>query len=127
MKTIAYEENFGEINFPEGFEEKLKDKTIEEQMSCYRISSSTEFTRTSYGQVNNRRLMERTCPLEQSGDCVALVAKDNCLLVGVLLNTFLGEEKVCLPYEGVCTYCASDNEGTGTKDREDYAYLVCVQ
>ena len=28
MKTIAYEEEFGEIEFPEGFEEKLRGKAL---------------------------------------------------------------------------------------------------
>lgn len=50
------------------------------------------------------------------------------LLVGVLIRSywrFLGD-CVCLPYGQVCTYYASDNEGSGTNDREDYAYLICV-
>ena len=35
MKTIAYEEKFGEIGFPEGFEEKLRGKSLEEQSEMY--------------------------------------------------------------------------------------------
>ena len=35
MKIINYEEEFGKINFPEGFEETLKGLTIEEQMNRY--------------------------------------------------------------------------------------------
>lgn len=125
MKTIPYEEKFGTIDFPEGFAEKLRSETLEEQMGYYRIASSAAFTRTSYGQVDSKRLMERTHALTEDEDCVGLVVKDG-VLVGVLIRSHWGRETPCLPYQRVCTYYASDNEGSGTKDRVDYACLVCV-
>lgn len=73
------------------------------------------------------KIRERTHLLTEDTDCTGLVVKDG-LLVGVLIRSywrFLGD-CVCLPYGQVCTYYASDNEGSGTNDREDYAYLICV-
>lgn len=127
MKTVAYEEKFGEINFPAGFEEKLRGKTLEEQMECYRITNSVALSRTSYGELDDQQIRERTHSLTEDRDCTGLVVKDG-LLVGVLIRScwkFLGDA-VCLPYGRVCTYYASDNEGSGTNDREDYACLICV-
>lgn len=125
MRTIAYEEKFGNIDFPDGFEEKLQGKTLEQQMECYRIASSTAFSRSSYGKVDATRLMERTRALVSDEDCTGLVLRDD-LLVGVLIREHWGRDIPCLPYQQVCTYYASDNEGSGTKNREDYACLVCV-
>lgn len=82
-------------------------------------------TRTSYGQVDNERLMVRTHALTVYKDCVGLVVKDGAL-VEVLIRSHRGWETPCLPYQRVCTYYASDNEGSDTKDRENYACLVCV-
>lgn len=125
MKTIAYEEKFGEIKFPAGFEEKLRGKSLEEQMDCYRITNSITLSSTSYGELDKQQIRGRTRSLEEDKDCTGLVVKDG-LLVGVLIRPFWGEDRVCLPYKGVCTYYASDNDGSGTSEREDYSYLICV-
>ena len=125
MKTIAYEEKFGEIEFPEGFEEKLRGKSIEEQMKYYRISTSSTFSRTSYGEVDSQKVFENTKSLDEDKHCIGLVVKDG-LLVGVLIKEWWGSECVCLPYHRICVYYASDNEGSGTNDCADYASLICV-
>ena len=96
-------------------------------MECYRITSSVALSRTSYGELDERQIRERTHSLAEDKDCTGLVVKDG-LLVGVLIRSHwrvLGDVS-CLPYGRVCTYYASDNEGSGTKDREDYACLICV-
>ncbi len=55
MKIVPYEEKFGEINFPAGFEEKLQGKTLEEQMECYRITDSMILSHTAYGKLDEQR------------------------------------------------------------------------
>lgn len=35
MKTVEYKEEYGKIEFPEGFEEKLRGKSLEEQSEMY--------------------------------------------------------------------------------------------
>lgn len=126
MKIINYEEEFGKIKFPEGFEQKLIGKTMEEQMECYRITESVSFTETACGEITSEELREKTYKLEEYSKCVGLIVKGD-MLVGVLIKGWPFDREIkCLPYEGVCTYYASDNEGSGTNDREDYAYLICV-
>lgn len=94
-------------------------------MECYRITNSITLSRTSYGELDEQRIRERTHSLAEDKDCIGLVVKDD-LLVGGLIRPFWGEDQVCLPYKRVCTYYASDNDGSGTSEREDYAYLICV-
>ena len=127
MKIVAYEERFGEVRFPEGFAEKLAGKSLEEQMDCYRITKSATLARTAYGEITDERTADLgACALDRFDRCKGLIVRDG-LLVGVLIKPWWPEGPVpCLPYQRVCTYYASDNEGSGTKDREDYAYLICV-
>ena len=51
------------------------------------------------------------------------------VLIGVRIKSAwnpYGWGAVALPYREICTYYASDNNGSGSKDREDYAHLCCV-
>ncbi len=125
MKTEQYRPDFGEVKFPEGFEEKLKGKSIEEQMNFYRITESRQLARTSYGQVDKETVTKRCYKLTEYENVEGLVVRDG-ILVGVRMTDWWNSGQAVLPYGCVLTYYASDNEGSGTKDREDYAYLICV-
>ncbi|MBO5462370.1 MAG: hypothetical protein J6A49_03560 [Clostridia bacterium] len=48
------------------------------------------------------------------------------ILVGAKIKSHWGEGFL-LPEKRVCTYYACDNEGSGTKEREDYAYLIFAE
>lgn len=122
MKIVNYEERFGPVSFPEGFEQTLKGLPIEAQMNRYRTTARTSYAMTGWS--------ERTCQsgyrkLENSPDVTALIVRDG-ILVGILICNQYGREMPCLPEERVCTYYADDNNGAGSKTRIDYTYLVCV-
>lgn len=58
----------------------------------------------------------------------ALIVEDG-VIIGVCIDAFgcynsLG--KPAFPYHDVCTYYASDNNGSGCNEREDYAQLCLV-
>lgn len=125
MKIIEYREEFGEVELPEGFEEELRGKSLGEQMERFRIASSISLTKTYYGEEGSSRVLEESRALDDDGGFVGLIVKDG-VIVGVLIKSWRGREEPCLPNRCVCTYWASDNEGSGTNDREDYAYLICV-
>lgn len=125
MNTIDYEEGFGEIKFPEGFAEKMRGKTPEEQMECYRITEITEISSCSYGEQGGSRRREKVCSLAEYSGCRKLVVKDG-LLVGVIILAYDGSPRPCLPGQGVCTYFSCDDDGPGSTSRSDCARLDCV-
>lgn len=131
MKIEKYQVKFGEINFPEGFESKLKGKSLEEQMAFYRVTGSSRIADTPYGQIDEETISEYCHNLSEYGDVTGLIERDG-ILVGVRIHGWWDkvmqhkEDTLVMPYQCVCTYYASDNNGSGYKEREDYAYLICI-
>jgi len=122
MRIVNYEESFGTFTFPEGFEDTLKGKTIEEQMARYRLSMSRTDAMTGW--------RERTTGmwyvgLHEVSDVRALIVKDD-MLVGIMLTNHAGREVPCFADECVCTYYDEENNGAGYKTRADHVYLLCV-
>lgn len=122
MKQIPYEESFGPYSFPEGFEERLKGLTIEEQMNCYRTTEYSSYAMTGWSERTYRAGYQR---LERCSDVRALIVKDG-LLIGVMIRDDNCRDVPCFAEERICTYYADDNNGAGSKTRIDYVYLVCV-
>ena len=122
MKIINYEEKFGKYSFPEGFKERLRGRSIEEQMNFYRTTEYSSYTITSWSE---RTTKSGYCRLEDTRDVKALIV-DGDLLVGAMILDDCNREVPCFAEECVCTYYAEDNNGAGYKIREDYLYLVCV-
>ena len=54
-----------------------------------------------------------------------LVVKDG-IIVGIILKSLFGEDKVCLPGQKMTTYWSSDDDGVGSTDRDDTCCLICV-
>lgn len=126
MTTIPYEEkSMGTPSFPAGFEAKLRGKTLEEQMACYRITEITEISSYSYGSPGESRTQKTTFPLVEYSGCRGLVVKDG-LLVGVSILAYDRRPRACLAGQGVCTYFSSDDDGTGGSSRSDCTRLDCV-
>ena len=125
MKTIEYKTEFGKIELPDGFEQKLSGKKLEEQMDFYRISVVTTIEKYSYGDLDSKNVREKTVKLEECDDFRGLVVKDE-IIVGVILKTILGEDRVCLPGHKTTTYWTSDDDGVGSTYRDDTCCLICV-
>ena len=122
MKIINYEEKFGQYSFPEGFEEGLRGRSVEEQMKFYRTTEYSSYSLTNWSQRTTKSGYRR---LEDTREVKALIVKDG-LLVGVMILDDCNREVPCFAEERICTYYAEDNNGAGYKTREDYLYLVCV-
>lgn len=125
MKTIEYKTEFGQIIFPDGFEQKLSGRNLEEQMDCYRITIETTISEYSYGELDSKDVMEETVKFEECDDFRGLVVKDG-IIVGIILKSLFGEDKVCLPGQKMTTYWSSDDDGVGSTDRDDTCCLICV-
>ncbi len=121
---IEYKEEFGEINWQEGFENELKGKTIEEQLHCYGWSDDIRCTEpyTELEKITNESKYRKgsITPVQEQ----KLIVKDG-LIAGIMLC--LGRvDKPIMPYRGYCYDSASDNNGAGYKEREWYKYLICL-
>lgn len=114
-----------EIDWPEGFEERLKGKSLAEQMSCYAISEDSALTSQSYGETDWEKYSKHLIPLNKYNGIYKLLVK-NEMMIGLIIKTNLYGLYALFPYQSVCTYYSSDNDGCGSRSREDTATLVCV-
>ena len=112
------------IEYPEGFKERLMGKTIEEQMKLFALVENTEVSRSSYGEVDSSRAYRWARRLEKTSEFRGLVVEDG-IIEGVLIETIWRVTPMG-PYDTVCTYYASDDEGSGSRDREDTLTLICL-
>lgn len=117
------------LTWPEGFLEKLNGKPLEEQMEYYRVVTTSCYSRTAYGEITSSNQHEFGYALKDYPGLNALIVEDG-VLIGVCINAFARSKwwgAPAYPYQDICTYYASDNEGSGYKEREDYAHLCCVK
>lgn len=122
MKTVDYEERFGAVRFPDGFEELLKGHTIEEQMEYFRTTCVSKYSVTDWKE---RSFVGYALKIYNDRDVTGVIVKDG-IIVGIMIYDDDRREVPCLAEESVCTYYASDNDGAGYKERIDYTYLICV-
>ncbi len=115
-----------ELSWPEGFLESLAGKPLEEQMQAYRIVEDEVHSRTAYGEITKENQNRYGYALDQYSGLLSLIVEDGILL-GVRIEAFASlDGAVAFPYQTVCTYYASDDNGSGSNDREDNAHLCCV-
>lgn len=100
----------------------LSGKTIEQQMAYYYVTESTTLSSRSYGEITREDLRENSVKLCDYNGVKTLIVKDR-ILIGARIEAYWGDG-VLLPGRSVCTYYASDNNGSGYKEREDYTYLI---
>lgn len=121
MRIIEWNENHGDIVYPEGFKARLVGKNIDEQMKCFRTAGSSNFRSTGWSDRTNTRYKS----LEKDSEVRAVVVREG-FIAGIIVKNDNGEECFVGPEKGVCTYYAEDNNGAGYKTRADYTYLICV-
>ena len=119
-----YDGEFADCNVSPEMRKILLGKTVEQQMKYYYVTESHRFYSTAYGEITKENLHEYAKKLCDYDGVRALMIKDG-ILVGAKIEAMWSEGKL-FRKKPVCTYYASDNEGSGTKEREDYAYLMFV-
>ncbi|MCD7812299.1 MAG: hypothetical protein LUG91_10760 [Ruminococcus sp.] len=102
--------------------EALSGKTIEQQMEHYYVTESRRLYSTAYGEITDDDLKKHSVKLCDYKGIQKLLLKGN-ILIGAKINSHFGTG-ILLPERCVCTYYACDNNGSGTKEREDYTYLI---
>lgn len=122
MKFLDYDEKMGEVSYPDGFFELIKDLPISEQMKFFRTTTSIRRSHENW----NERNTEYTHTLDEDENVKAIILKDGYIAGVIIYAYFLGSEKAVMPERCVCTYYASENNGSGYKEREEYTYLICI-
>lgn len=100
-------------------------KTVEEQMDCFFVEESVTLSKTAYGDSIKEQTSGKTIKLSEYEGVTELLLKGDTL-VGAVVDGIFGKEKL-FPGQSVCTYCASDNEGIGCNEREDYIKLIYAE
>ena len=122
IKTVAYEEKFGEYTIPSELKSILKGKPIDEQLSYFRITWMIHNTRTNW---TDRRESRGYKPVFSEPEVKAVILDDG-IIVGAMIEDECGGDVACFLDQCVCTYSASDNNGAGYIEREDYLGFVAV-
>lgn len=127
IPVVDYLEEYGPLEFPDGFLDELRTQPLDEQLCRYGITESVQYAKTAYGEVTHSSLLsnKRVKLLTDYPELTSLIVRDG-VLVGAMIRSWTGSAAPILPGASVCTYYASDNDGAGTSDREDYAYLICL-
>jgi len=119
-----YKPEFGATSISHEQELLLSTQSVEKQMSYFYITSSAKFCKSAYGEITKEQLREKTIRLSDYPDIIMLIMKEKTL-VGVIIKGYYGDEPLMID-SPVCTYYASDNNGSGSNEREDYAYLMFI-
>lgn len=115
---VEYAESMGKIADFIRMKEVLAGKSISEQTDYFRISERSSVTSYSYGDSDSERLAKSTSPLYQTSDIENFIVKEG-VIVGIVYdrtNVIVGKT--------VCTYSASEDDGAGSRSREDYCTLL---
>ena len=110
------------------FEAVLRGKPLEEQMEYFRMVNQSCYSSTAYGEITKSNMDRFGCALKDYKGLLGLIVEDG-VIIGVCIDAFacyhpLG--KPAFPYQEICTYYASDNNGSGSKDLEEYVWLCPV-
>ena len=119
-EPLEYTEEMGEILEYEMIRAALDGISLESQLDSFRLISTTSNSVSSYGSSNGESLSDRGGPLSD-GSVEKLILRDGVIVGGVVdsCNLIVGKE--------VCTYSASEDDGVGVRERQDYALIVFLK
>lgn len=133
-EVFEYSPSFGEVIWPEGFEEELRGKSIEEQVHCYAWYKHVNFGLCDHKEreqwfIERPWMLSSVEPVKQS----RVIVRDG-LVVGIVIAWGAFDEhgnwgtqyEYVLPFKGYCYDSTSDNNGAGYKESDWYKYLFCL-
>lgn len=112
MKTVEYMPQYGEVRYPEGFEETIRGLTIEEQMTHFRITPGYDVVHMDWRKRNDSMYVEH---LADHWRVQGLIVREG-LIAGVLLSS----DMTCMVEERV--EISDFNDRTS----RDFLGLVCM-
>ena len=116
--TIPYTADMGTPVHMAQMLEDLTGKTLLEQAAHFFVSCDANITSYAYGKEENGSCQQIGEPLAKCKQVEKLILQDG-VIVGVVIDDVNVTEG-----ETVCTYSASEDDGSGSRSREDYATLI---
>ena len=120
METYNYNKKMGSYSIPDKLKEALLGASIEEQLEYFRVTGSSIVSKTGFGSTTSPRSVERL----EDNYYVRGVITDDGIIVGAMVKNDCGGTSPLFMGKCVCVYSASDNNGAGYTEREDYLYLA---
>lgn len=122
FEVIEYKDEFGAINLPDAFLNKLKGKSMQDQLSFYTVLETQSYGEYSYGEVDSERVKKFGVEPEDCYDVLGVVVKDD-VIVGLWVRQWYQSQAALLVGKCICTYSVSEDDGTGRYERDDYVIL----
>lgn len=116
--TVPYTAEMGEIAHLDLLMKTLADKPFSAQADHFFVSTDMSITRYAYGDEEGTEQRELGKPLALCMDVEKLIVLDG-VIVGVVID-----DVPVIEGKTTCTYSASEDDGAGSRSREDYATLI---
>ena len=112
-----YTEDMGEIGDYEAIKAALCGKSLWEQFDYFTLSDHSDTVTYSYGDKDSESASSNESSLFPTSDVEELILKDG-IIVGVSVKSC-----VILAGQTVCTYSATEEDGTGSRSVDEYFTL----
>ena len=119
LDIVEYDREMGEYHLSEEDLNKLKGKSLMEQVDCYKAVVTSSLCFYSYGKDEGGSMRGWERSFWEESDIEGIIV-DNGIIVGVKAKKFLYGLCNLFPGETINTYSACDEDGTGGRDRDDY-------
>lgn len=119
MDIIPYNAEMGSYKRDNECLKKLKGKTLMEQIDCYKVVCTSRFSSYSYGELDSEREVVTEKSFWTESDVQDIIVDDG-IIVGVIAKKLLHGLYHLFPGETINTYSASEDDGTGSFERDDY-------
>ena len=123
LKVVEYDKSMGEHGMRGEIIERLKGKSLEDQIEYFGVIEETSISKYSYGDLDGSRAFELSKSLWESSDIHGIIV-DNGVIVGLLSVIWDNSEGPLFYGKTNCTYSVIDEDGTGRDEREDYVRFI---
>ena len=114
------------IKWIDGFPDCLKGLSLEEQLDHYVVTENSEYSRSSYGEVEKTQFTSGSfIPLKDYKCFEGVIVKDG-VVVGAMVSDYYHNTKYLHPGRPQCLYWSIDADGTGSSSSDVYVHMYCV-
>ena len=122
-EQVMYQDSYGTVDYPEQFEQLIEGRSIEEQLSFFRMGCGIYRRQPLYERRANP--YDYSCKLDDDKAVKSIIVKDG-KIVGVMVSDVNGEIVPCMVEKGYCIRDDVELDGSGYKNFVLYIYLICV-